>query len=90
MKSLDEAPGAETLRLNNNWEGESRSETSHNVGLLIVKPCQRTRAVVKGQTGRESHSNVINALLKRSYFEAGHACDIMQELALCLASISQL
>lgn len=63
MESLDEAPGRETFRQKNNWEGENQSKTSRNKNLLIadpVKPCQRTRAVVKGQTGRETHYCVIN------------------------------
>ncbi|KAM9350559.1 chloride channel K [Symphorus nematophorus] len=50
MKSLDETPGSETIRQNNNWERENRSETSHNKSLLLadpMKPCRRTRAVVK-------------------------------------------
>ena len=62
MGSLDEAPGRETFRQKNNWEGENQS--SRNKSLLIgdqVKPCQRTRAVVKGQTGKETHYRVINA-----------------------------
>ncbi|XP_041802718.1 chloride channel K [Chelmon rostratus] len=49
MKSLDEAPGSETVRLNN-WERENQSATSHYESLLLadpVKPCRRTRATVK-------------------------------------------
>lgn len=58
MESLDEAPGNETVRQNNNREGENQSETSHNKTLLTadpMKPCRRTRAIVKGQTERENH-----------------------------------
>ncbi|XP_074536780.1 chloride channel K [Halichoeres trimaculatus] len=48
MKSLDEAPGSETGQRRNNWEENNRS---HNTILLLPdrwKPCQRTRATVKG------------------------------------------
>ncbi|TKS77193.1 Chloride channel protein [Collichthys lucidus] len=52
MESLDEAPGSETARQNNNpWEPENRSEICHNRSLLLgdpVKPCQQTRVIVKG------------------------------------------
>nr|XP_046253157.1 chloride channel K isoform X7 [Scatophagus argus] len=50
MKSLDEAPGSETIRHGNKWERENQSETSHNKSLLRadpVKPCRRTHAIVK-------------------------------------------
>ncbi|XP_027144335.1 chloride channel K [Larimichthys crocea] len=51
MESLDEAPGSETARQNNNpWERENRSEICHNKSLLLgdpVKPCQQTRIIVK-------------------------------------------
>ncbi|XP_029291807.1 chloride channel K [Cottoperca gobio] len=48
MKSLDEAPGSESVRENNNWERENQSETSHNKILSDPwKPCRRSRATVK-------------------------------------------
>uniref|UniRef100_A0A3Q3XH40 Uncharacterized protein n=1 Tax=Mola mola TaxID=94237 RepID=A0A3Q3XH40_MOLML len=54
-----------TLEINkNNWEGENQSKTSRNKNLLIadpVKPCQRTRAVLK------------ECLLKLRYC-LGHVC----------------
>ncbi|XP_070825302.1 chloride channel K [Chaetodon trifascialis] len=49
MESMDEAPGSETVILNNQ-ERENQSATSHYKSLLLadpMKPCQRTRAVVK-------------------------------------------
>ncbi|XP_076597665.1 chloride channel K [Chaetodon auriga] len=49
MKSMDEAPGSETVRLNNQ-ERENQSATSHYKSPLLadpVKPCQRSRAAVK-------------------------------------------
>lgn len=58
MKSLDEAPGSETVRQSNNGERENQSDTSHNQSLLLaaqMKPCRRTRAIVKGQTEGENH-----------------------------------
>lgn len=59
MESLDEAPGSETARQNNNpWERENRSEICHNKSLLLgdpVKPCQQTRIIVKGQSERGNH-----------------------------------
>ena len=65
MKSLDKTAGSETIGMNNQ-ERENQSETSHNQSLLLAdpwKPCQRSRATVKGQTGVENHSNVINTEL---------------------------
>lgn len=55
MASLGEAPGSKTVRQLSSWEEENQLETSHNKSLLIaepVKPCQRARAIVKGQTGK--------------------------------------
>ncbi|KAI3357123.1 hypothetical protein L3Q82_015591 [Scortum barcoo] len=50
MKSLNEAPGVETIRENKDWERENQSEASHNKSLLPAdpwKPCLRTRAIVR-------------------------------------------
>eukprot|EP00064_Thunnus_orientalis_P013849 superscaffoldBa00002317_g13890 len=50
MKSLDEAPGRETSRENNNWQRENQSDTSHNKSPLLAdpwKPCRRSRGIVK-------------------------------------------
>lgn len=55
MESLGEAPGTKTARQLSSREEENQLETSHNKSLLIAeprKPCQRTRAIVKGQTGK--------------------------------------
>ncbi|XP_071402689.1 chloride channel K [Centroberyx affinis] len=49
MKSLDEAPGSETMGVKNR-EQENQWETSHNESPLLDdprKPCQRSRAFVK-------------------------------------------
>ncbi|XP_036958651.1 chloride channel K isoform X2 [Acanthopagrus latus] len=50
IKRPDRAPGSETVRQTVDWEPENQSETSHNKSLLFadpMKPCRRTRAVVK-------------------------------------------
>lgn len=58
MKTSEESPGSENVSWNRKWEEENQFETSHNRRPLItdpVKPCQRTRAVVKGQPEKENH-----------------------------------
>lgn len=58
MKNLEEALGTETDEENNNQEREDQSETFHNKSPLLSdpwKPCQRPRAIVKGQTEVENH-----------------------------------
>lgn len=48
MKSMDEATESETERRRNKWGDQ---KWSHNTSLLLPdqwKPCQRTRATVKG------------------------------------------
>lgn len=58
MKSLEESPGSENVSQNNKRDEENQFEAPNNSSLLIpdpVQPCRRTRAVVKGQPGKENH-----------------------------------
>lgn len=83
MWSFDEAPGRDAATPGNNQEGGNQWEASHNRRPLLgdpVKPCQRARAIVKGQTERENRWRAIDTDW-RSYAEVSGARDAVRELS---------
>lgn len=58
MKSFDTVPGCETVGLSNKRDPGNQSKTSNAETLLLadpMRPCRRSRAVVKGQTDEGNH-----------------------------------
>lgn len=83
MWSFDEAPGRDAAMPGNNQEGGNQWEASHNRRPLLgdpVKPCQRARAIVKGQTERENRWRAIDSDW-RSFAEDIGARDAVRELS---------
>lgn len=83
MWSFNEAPGRDAATPGNNQEGGNQWEASHNRRPLLgdpVKPCQRARAIAKGQTERENRWRAIDTDW-RSYTEDSGARDAARELS---------